>query len=59
MGLYLPLRPLAFEDVAGKVWLLYPDPAHAAEEYRILADHPAVVRIQDALPRITDIVVGG
>lgn len=52
MGLFLPLRILAFEDAGGEVWLLYPDPADAAVEHGIPADHPAVERMQGALRKM-------
>lgn len=59
MGLYLPLRVLAYEDRAGKVWLLYTDPADAAVKHGIPADHPAVVRMQAALAKMARFAAGG
>jgi uncharacterized protein (DUF302 family) len=59
MGLYLPLRILAYEDTAGKVWLLYSDPADAAVKHGIPADHPAVVRMQAAIAKMARFAAGG
>ncbi len=58
MGLYLPLRVLAYEDEAGKVWLMYNDPADAAVTHGIPADHPAIIRMQGALEKMTKIASG-
>lgn len=58
MGLYLPLRELAYEDEAGKTWLIYNDPANAAADHGIPKDHPAVVRMQGALVKFTGIAAG-
>lgn len=59
IGLYLPLRILAYEDEAGKVWLMYRDPADAAEEHGIATDHPAIRAMQGALKKMTSIAAGG
>jgi uncharacterized protein (DUF302 family) len=53
IGLYLPLRVLAFEDAEGKVWLIYHDPADAAVEHGIFPDHPAIKAMQGALAKLT------
>jgi uncharacterized protein (DUF302 family) len=38
MGIDLPLKALAFEDQAGKVWVSYNDPAWLAARHGIAAD---------------------
>ena len=58
IGLYLPLRVLAYEDAAGKVWLMYKDPADAAAEHGIPTDHPAIKAMQNALKKLTGIASG-
>lgn len=42
IGLYLPLRVLAYEDKVGSVWLIYNDPAEAAKRHGIPVNHPAI-----------------
>jgi uncharacterized protein (DUF302 family) len=59
IGLYLPLRVLAYEDSAGDVWLIYEDPADAALEHGIPADHPAIRAMQGALSKMTGVAAGG
>lgn len=58
MGLYLPLRVLAYEDATGDVWLIYEDPAAEAAKHGIPADHPAIAMMQKALQRITKAAAG-
>lgn len=53
IGLYLPLRVLAYEDASGQVWLSYPDPADAAVEHGIPVDHPAIQAMRGALKKLT------
>ena len=55
MGLFLPLRVLAYEDALGKTWLEYPDPVDAAMEHGVPVDHPAVLRMRAALAKLTEI----
>lgn len=45
----LPLRVLAYEDAAGKTWLVYSDMSDEAAASGLANDHPAVVRMQEAL----------
>lgn len=58
IGLYLPLRVLAYEDGAGQVWLSYHDPADAAAEHGIPVDHPAIKAMQGALKKLTMVASG-
>jgi len=58
IGLYLPLRVLAYEDAAGEAWLLYDDPADAAAEHGIPEDHPAILNMKAALERVTSVGSG-
>jgi uncharacterized protein (DUF302 family) len=53
MGLYLPLRVLAYEDESGDVWLIYENPGDAAREHGLPADHPAVLNMERALKMVT------
>lgn len=57
-GLFLPLRVLAYEDAAGDVWLMYEDPATAAQEHGIASDHPAIGRMKGALSALTAAAAG-
>jgi uncharacterized protein (DUF302 family) len=58
LGLFLPLRVLAYEDAAGDVWLMYEDPATAAQEHGIASDHPAIGRMKGALSALTATAAG-
>lgn len=58
IGLYLPLRVLAYEDAVGKTWLMYNDPAEAAEAHGIAPDHPAIKKMQGALKKMTSVASG-
>jgi len=49
MALHLPLRVLAYEDAAGKTWLAYSDMRDEAAASGLVADHPGVVRMREAL----------
>lgn len=53
LGLYLPLRVLAYEDESGDVWLMYESPDDAAQTHGIAQNHPAIKRMQSALDAIT------
>ena len=57
MGLSLPLKALAWQDAAGKVWLGYDAPASMAAERGVAKDHPVIGRITGALNGITDAAV--
>jgi uncharacterized protein (DUF302 family) len=57
MGLSLPLKALAWQDAAGKVWLGYDAPADLAKERGVPADHPAIGRITAALAGMTDAAI--
>jgi uncharacterized protein (DUF302 family) len=57
MGASLPLRALAWQDAAGKVWLGYDAIADLATERGLSKDHPAVVRTGEALKALTDAAV--
>jgi len=59
MGLYLPLKVLAYEDADGDVWLSYESPASAAAEHGIAPDHPAVKSMAKALASVTAKANGG
>jgi len=53
----LPLKALAWQDAAGKVWLGYDAPASMAAERGVAKDHPVIGRITGALNGITDAAV--
>lgn len=57
MGLSLPLRALAWQDAAGKVWLGYDAPADLAAARGLPKDHPVAVRTAEALKALTDAAV--
>ena len=57
MGLSLPLKALAWQDAAGKVWLGYDAPADLAKEHGVPTDYPAIARITSALAAMTDAAV--
>jgi uncharacterized protein (DUF302 family) len=54
MGLSLPLRALAWQDAAGKVWLGYDSISDLAASRGLPKDHPAVVRTGEALNALTE-----
>ena len=57
MGLSLPLRALAWQDAAGKVWLGYDAPADLAVARGLPKDHPVAVRTGEALDALTSAAV--
>ena len=57
MGLSLPLRALAWQDAAGKVWLGYDAPADLAIARGLPKDHPVAVRTGEALNALTSAAV--
>jgi uncharacterized protein (DUF302 family) len=57
MGLSLPLKALAWQDAAGKVWLGYDAPAGMAAERGVPRDHPAIGQITKALGGLTDAAI--
>jgi uncharacterized protein (DUF302 family) len=54
MGLSLPLRALAWQDAAGKVWLGYDAISDIAASRGLSKDHPAVLRTGEALNALTE-----
>jgi uncharacterized protein (DUF302 family) len=54
MGLSLPMRALAWQDAAGKVWLGYDSIADLAAARGVPKDHPAVIRTGEALNALTE-----
>ncbi|MGL5361820.1 MAG: DUF302 domain-containing protein [Bosea sp. (in: a-proteobacteria)] len=57
MGLSLPLRALAWQDAAGKVWLGYDAISDLAAARGVAKDHPAALRTAEALKAFTDAAV--
>jgi uncharacterized protein (DUF302 family) len=57
MGLSLPLRALAWQDAAGKVWLGYDAPADLAVARGLPKDHPVAVKTGEALNALTSAAV--
>jgi uncharacterized protein (DUF302 family) len=57
MGLSLPLRALAWQDATGKVWLGYDAVADLAAARGVARDHPAAVRIAEALEALSSAAV--
>ncbi|HVT40769.1 MAG TPA: DUF302 domain-containing protein [Gemmatimonadaceae bacterium] len=54
IGLDLPLRVVAWEDVAGQVWLTYHEPDTIAREHDIPAGNPHVAALALALRAVTE-----
>lgn len=57
-GLFLPLKVLVYEDAAGKVWLVYEDPAETMDDLNIPADAEVIGRMQGALRNLTGAAAG-
>lgn len=57
MGLSLPLKALAWQDVDGQVWLGYDAPAAVAAERGVTRDHPLIGKIAEALKALSDAAV--
>ncbi|MCP5074109.1 MAG: DUF302 domain-containing protein [Rhodobacteraceae bacterium] len=59
IGLFLPLRVLAYEDAAGATWLMFPDPRDAAAQYGVPVEHPAVKAMRVAFDKMTAAAADG
>ena len=59
IGLYLPLRILAFEDANEQVWISYEDPVTAAIDHGLPGDHPAILKMKEVLVEMTGLARGG
>ncbi len=57
MGASLPLRALAWQDAAGKVWLGYDAMADIAASRGLPKDHPSVIRTSEVLKALTEVAV--
>jgi uncharacterized protein (DUF302 family) len=57
MGLDLPLKVLAWQDAAGKVWLGYQAPADMAAAHGLPKDNPVIKRVTGALNAFTNAAV--
>ncbi len=58
MGLFVPLRLLAYEDADGATWLAYPVAREAAAEHGLDPAHRAVARMQAAMERMAAVAAG-
>lgn len=58
MALYLPLRILFFEDSNGQTWATYDDPTAVAPSHGLASDNLAVMKMQDALEKLSAIAAG-
>ncbi|MEX0345218.1 MAG: DUF302 domain-containing protein [Rhizobiaceae bacterium] len=58
VGLFVPLKVLAYKDEAGKVWLAYEEPQVKADKFGIPTDHPAIVKMSGALSKMATIGSG-
>jgi uncharacterized protein (DUF302 family) len=56
IGIDLPLKALAYQDDAGKVWLAYIDLHWLAQRYRL---GPAVAANVEALSKVLDAMASG
>ena len=57
-GIDLPLKALAWEDAAGKVWLGYNDPQYIADRHHIADRAEVVAKMTGALNKLTDMATG-
>lgn len=58
IGVYLPMRVLAWKDASGKVWIGYNDITKAAPQYGVSADDPMVQTMDAGLALLCDIATG-
>lgn len=56
-GIDLPMKALAWEDVDGKTWLTYNDPAYLAGRHGIDDREEVIAKMSGALDRLTDAAV--
>lgn len=59
LALSLPLKILAYQDGGGDVWLIYDDPALAAEVHGVDPAHPAITAMRGALQKMAAVAAGG
>ena len=52
-GIYLAMKPLAWEDEKGQVWLTYNDPAYIANRHGISDREKIVAKMTGALNKLT------
>ena len=57
-GIDLPLKALAWEDAAGKVWLAYNDPEWIAARHGIPAGGPVAKAMASGLAAVTKAAAG-
>jgi uncharacterized protein (DUF302 family) len=57
-GVDLPLKALAWEDAAGKVWLAYNDPDWIAARHGVAAGGPVTKAMAEALAAVTKSAAG-
>lgn len=57
MGLYLPMKALAWQDASGQVWLGYQTPVSLAKTGGVSHKHPVVAKMTGALRKLTDAAV--
>ncbi len=53
IGIDLPLKALAYEDKAGKVWLAYPSPAYLKKKFGVEGRDPVFEKMTGALDKLT------
>jgi uncharacterized protein (DUF302 family) len=59
IGLDLPLRVLAWEDAAGKVWLTCRRPGWLAQQHHLSDQEPAVKALEDGLAALVRAAASG
>lgn len=53
-GLDLPMKVLAYQDAAGKVWLTYANPKAMGASHGLAMDAPETVKISNVLNKLTN-----
>lgn len=58
IGVYLPMRVLAWRDASGQVWIGYNDITVAAPKYGVQADDPMVQVMSHGLALLCNVATG-
>jgi uncharacterized protein (DUF302 family) len=54
VGIDLPMKVLAWQDEAGKVWIAYNDPSYLADRHQINDRGEVLQKMTGALAKLTD-----
>ncbi|MFK5893039.1 MAG: DUF302 domain-containing protein [Pseudomonadota bacterium] len=58
IGIDLPLKAIAWEDVTGKVWLAYNKPSYLGERHQINDKTPVIAKMTKVLNKFSSYAVG-